>query len=69
MVRVQDLIPTAWGVIHGRPSLAVASPVLNGTVTHAVDLCRFCPAPEGLSLYGRADGIPLYCNHNCRLID
>jgi hypothetical protein len=45
MVRVQDLIPTARGVIHGRTSLPIPGRLLNSPVTDDghPEQTRYCP--------------------------
>jgi hypothetical protein len=68
MVRVQDLIPTARGVIHGRrTSLAIPGRLLNSPVMDAVHPNKLDVVHEVLDRYWPGDGTGFSFNHNCCL--
>ena len=67
MVRVQDLIPTARGVIQGRTSLAIPGRLLNSPVMADGHPNRLGVAYEVLDRHWPGDGTGFSSNHNCCL--
>ena len=67
MVRVQDLIPTARGVIQGRTSLSISGRLLDSPVVDDGYPNKLGVAYDELDRYWPGDGTGFSSNHNCCL--